>query len=59
MIGSWPERPGTAEIYNRTALGRLAPVRAVLPAGAGGLAPARFAGMSRRTFDPVWVTGLV
>lgn len=58
VIGSWPPRPGTAETYNREALERLAPVRAVLPEGAGALAPERFAAMSRQAFDPAWVAGL-
>ncbi len=59
VIGSWPEEPGPAENYNLGALGRLAPVRAVLPAGAGGLTPQGFAAMSCRAFDPSWVAGLL
>ncbi len=59
VIGSWPEQAGAAETYNRTVLPGLAPVRAVLPAGAGALAPEQFAAMSRAAFDPTWVTGLV
>ncbi|MCB0931099.1 MAG: ATP-dependent dethiobiotin synthetase BioD [Mycobacterium sp.] len=58
-IGSWPERPGAAESYNREALARLAPVRAVLPAGAAALARAEFIEMSRRAFDADWVAGLL
>ena len=58
IIGSWPEHPGAAEAYNRVALGRLAPLRAVLPAGAGDLAEAEFAAMSRRVFERDWVSGL-
>lgn len=59
VIGSWPEQPGTAETYNRTELGRLAPVRAALPAAAAQLPPERFAEMSRQAFDAAWVAGLV
>ena len=59
VIGSWPDQPGAAENYNRGALDRLAPLRAVLPAGAGALPPAEFAVMSRRAFEPDWVSGLL
>jgi len=59
VIGAWPVSPGAAEVYNRGALARLAPVRAVLPAGSGVLNPAGFAAMSSRAFDPDWVAGLV
>jgi len=59
VIGSWPDRPGAAETYNRGALERLAAVRAVLPEGAGRLSRADFATMSRRAFGPSWVGGLL
>ena len=58
VIGSWPQRPGAAENYNRGALERLAPVRAVLPAGAAALALEAFAAMSVQAFQPDWVAGL-
>ena len=58
VIGSWPTAPGAAEEFNRGALEDLAPVRAVLPAGAVALSPADFAIMSTRAFDPDWVAGL-
>ena len=58
VIGSWPTAPGAAEEFNRGALEDLAPVRAVLPAGAAALSPADFAIMSTRAFDPDWVAGL-
>lgn len=58
VIGCWPDRPGVAEDYNRVALARLAPVRAVLPEGSGALARSDFAAMSARAFDPDWVVGL-
>jgi dethiobiotin synthetase len=47
------------EVGNREALGRLAPLRAVLPAGAGALAGAEFESMSVSAFDAQWVTSLV
>lgn len=59
VIGSWPGSPGPAENYNREALARLAPVRAVLPAGSGSLSPSGFMAMSRQVFDPDWVAGLL
>lgn len=59
VVGSWPEEPGPAERYNRGALARLAPVRAVLPAGAGALSPDDFATMSRQVFDAAWFARLV
>ena len=59
VIGSWPPRPGLVETSNRTALARLAPVRAALPAGAGSMDAAEFADMSAAAFDRDWVTTLV
>ncbi|WP_102417634.1 dethiobiotin synthase [Mycobacterium sp. 4858] len=59
VIGSWPARPGPAETSNRSALDRLAPVRAALPAGAGAMDAAAFADMSAAAFDRDWVTALV
>lgn len=58
VIGAWPAEPGAAELYNRDALGEMAPLRAVLPAGAGALNSTDFAELSRRAFDPDWLTGL-
>ena len=58
VIGSWPAGPGAAEEFNRGALEDLAPVRAVLPAGAAALSPADFAVMAGNAFDPDWVAGL-
>lgn len=57
-IGSWPVSPGPAELTNRESLAALAPLRAVLPAGAAVLSPAEFAEMSRRAFDADWIGGL-
>jgi dethiobiotin synthetase len=59
VIGSWPAAPGVAEDDNRAALGRLAELRAVLPAGAGSLGADAFASMSSAAFDPRWLTSLV
>ena len=59
VIGAWPLEPGAAEAGNRDALGRLAPLRAVLPADAGSLSANGFADLSKSAFDPHWVTGLV
>jgi dethiobiotin synthetase len=58
IIGSWPAKPGAAEVDNRGALQRLAPVRAALPSGAGSLSPADFALLSAPAFDRDWVASL-
>lgn len=58
VIGSWPAEPGVAESDNRTELSRLAPVRAVLPAGAGAMDAEAFAAMSADAFDGAWVRTL-
>lgn len=59
VIGSWPARPSSVENSNRSALARLAPVRAALPAGAALLDAAGFAGISAAAFDRDWVRTLV
>jgi dethiobiotin synthetase len=59
VIGSWPRRPGLVETSNRSALSRLAPLRAALPAGAGSMDVAEFATMSKAAFDRDWITTLV
>ncbi|MBY0442500.1 MAG: dethiobiotin synthase [Mycobacteriaceae bacterium] len=59
VIGSWPSQPSAVEISNRSALAELAPIRAVLPVGAGALAAPDFAEMSATAFDRQWVTSLV
>ncbi len=58
-IGSWPRQAGLVETSNRSALARLAPVRAAQPAGAGSMDAAEFADMSAAAFDRDWVTALV
>ncbi len=59
VIGAWPENPGVAESGNREALAQLAPVRAVLPAGAGRLGAGEFEAMCAEAFDRGWLTGLI
>ncbi|MGE2713848.1 dethiobiotin synthase [Mycolicibacterium litorale] len=59
VIGAWPAQPGAAEIDNRDALARLAPVRAALPAGAGSVSPTDFERISATAFDPNWLAGLL
>ena len=58
VIGSWPDAPDAADVSNRATLPRLAPVRAVLPAGAGGLSAEQFAAMSVAAVDAGWLRGL-
>ena len=59
VIGSWPAEPGLVETSNRSALARLAPLRAAMPAGAGSMDAAEFAAMSKAAFDRDWVSALV
>jgi len=59
VIGNWPLPPGVVEASNRSALVRLGPLRAELPAGAGQLSTAEFTAMSAHAFDRDWVTGLL
>jgi dethiobiotin synthetase len=59
VIGNWPLQPGLLENSNRSALARLAPLRAALPAGAGLMDASAFAAMSAHAFERDWVTGLV
>ncbi len=59
VVGAYPGRPGVAEQSNLAALAGIAPVRAVLPDGAGALTPAAFAEVSAAAFDTDWVMGLV
>ena len=58
VIGSWPAQPGVLHVGNRHALDRLAPVRAVLPAGAGTLSAPDFAAVSRAAFPTEWLSAL-
>ena len=59
VLGSWPRHPDVVATSNRSALERMAPVRAVLPAGAASLDPAEFASLSAAAFDRDWVTAVV
>ena len=59
VIGSWPTHPDAVPASNRSALDRMAPVRAALPAGAGSMDSAQFASMSAAAFERDWVTTLV
>lgn len=56
VIGAWPPAPEAADLDNREELARLAPVRAVLPAGAS--MTGTFASMSAGAFDDAWVRTL-
>lgn len=58
VIGAWPDHPGVAESGNRDALARLAPVRAVLPAGAGRASAEEFEKICADAFALNWLTGL-
>ena len=51
--------PGRPKTGNRDALAGLAPLRAVLPAGAGSLSAEDFEKISADAFDPQWVASLV
>ena len=59
VIGNWPLQPGVVETSNRSALVRLAPLRAALPAGAGSMKSGEFMAMSAHAFDRAWVASLV
>ena len=59
VIGNWPLLPGVVETSNRSALARLAPLRAALPTGAGLMAAGEFAAMSAHAFDRGWLTALI
>jgi dethiobiotin synthetase len=63
VIGNWPRQPGVVETTNRSALARLAPLkaplRAALPAGAGLMSAPEFNAMSAHAFDGRWLTALV
>lgn len=58
VIGAWPRNLGTAEEGNREALAGLAPLRGVLPSGAGTMSASQFEAMSANAFDADWVKSL-
>jgi dethiobiotin synthetase len=55
MIGAWPADPGPVELTNREALARMAPLRAVLPAGAAAMSRDEFQQMSTSGIDRDWL----
>lgn len=57
-IGAWPRDPGVIETGNREVLSAMAPVRAVLPDGAGAYGQAQFESMSSAAFDSAWLRSL-
>ena len=59
VIGAWPAAPDVAEAGNRDDLALLAPLRAVLPSGAGSLSAEEFATVSAQAFETSWVESLV
>lgn len=58
VIGAWPQDAGVIETGNKEVLSTMAPVRAVLPDGAGGYEQPQFASMSAAAFDSAWVRSL-
>ena len=58
-IGAWPRDPDVIETGNRGALYAMAPLRAVLPDGAGAFEPTEFESMSSAAFDLQWIKDLV
>ena len=58
VIGAWPAEPGPVEIGNREALAKMAPLRAVLPAGAATMSRAQFERMSSAAIDRDWLAEL-
>jgi dethiobiotin synthetase len=58
VIGAWPAQPGPAEEGNLKELARLAPLRAVLPAGAGTASADEFEAISAGAFDRGWIESL-
>ncbi len=59
IIGAWPADPGPVELTNREALARMAPLRAVLPAGAAALSKEEFEQMSTSAIERDWLVDLV
>jgi dethiobiotin synthetase len=58
VMGAWPAEPGPVEIGNREALAKMAPLRAVLPAGAATMSRAQFEQMSSAAIDRDWLAEL-
>jgi dethiobiotin synthetase len=57
VIGAWPADPGPVELSNREALSRMAPLRAVLPAGASAFSREEFERLSA-SVDTAWLAEL-
>lgn len=55
VIGTWPADPGPIELGNREALAKMAPLRAVLPAGAAAMTREQFEQMSGAAIDRDWL----
>ncbi len=58
VIGAWPAEPGPVELGNREALAKLAPLRAVLPAGAAEMTREQFEQLSGAAIDRDWLAEL-
>jgi dethiobiotin synthetase len=58
VIGAWPSDPGPAETGNRAKLATMAPLRAVLPAGAAQMTRAEFERLSESAVDRDWLADL-
>lgn len=58
VVGAWPAEPGPVEIGNREALAKMAPLRAVLPAGAAAMTREQFEQMSGSAIDRDWLAEL-
>jgi dethiobiotin synthetase len=59
VVGAWPHDSGVIETGNHEVLSSMAPLRAVLPDGAGAFTQTEFESMSSSAFDPQWVADLV
>ncbi|HEY7054020.1 MAG TPA: dethiobiotin synthase [Mycobacterium sp.] len=59
VVGAWPSDPGPIETSNRKALGRMAPLRAVLPAGSAAMSREQFEQMSASAVDGDWLAEFV
>jgi dethiobiotin synthetase len=58
VIGAWPAEPGSVELGNREALAKMAPLRAVLPAGAAEMTREQFEQLSGAAVDRDWLAEL-
>jgi dethiobiotin synthetase len=58
IIGAWPPEPGPVELGNRETLGRMAPLRAVLPEGAAAMSREQFERVSASAIGRDWLADL-